>query len=31
MVKLLIVDDEQVEREGMEAIIKRGFPDVMIA
>ena len=30
MVKLLIVDDEQVEREGMEAIIKRGFPDVVI-
>lgn len=25
MIKLLIVDDEQVEREGMEAIIKKAF------
>jgi len=30
MIKLLIVDDEQLEREGMEAIIKKGFPDTKI-
>lgn len=30
MIKLLIVDDEQIERDGMEAIIKKGFPDTKI-
>ncbi|WEK55546.1 MAG: response regulator [Candidatus Cohnella colombiensis] len=25
--KLLIVDDEQIEREGLEAILRKGFPD----
>ncbi|WP_042171544.1 response regulator [Paenibacillus gorillae] len=29
MLKLLIVDDEQIEREGLMAIIKDGFPDVI--
>lgn len=28
--KLLIVDDEQIEREGMEAILKKAFPEVII-
>lgn len=26
MLKLLIVDDEQVEREGLQAILQKGFP-----
>lgn len=30
MIKLLIVDDEQVGREGLEAILRKGFPDLMI-
>lgn len=30
MVKLLIVDDEQIERDGMRAILHKGFPDVMV-
>ncbi len=30
MLKLLIVDDEQTEREGMEAILQKGFPDLII-
>lgn len=30
MIKLLIVDDEQLEREGMEAIIKKVFPDTKV-
>ena len=30
MIKLLIVDDEQLEREGMQAIIERHFPHVGI-
>ncbi|MEQ6376544.1 response regulator [Bacillaceae bacterium S4-13-56] len=30
MIKLLIVDDEQIEREGMEVILSRGFPDLVI-
>ncbi|MBB6673731.1 response regulator [Cohnella nanjingensis] len=29
--KLLIVDDEQIEREGLEAILLRGCPDLVIA
>jgi two-component system response regulator YesN len=28
--KLLIVDDEQIERDGLEAIIRRGFPELII-
>lgn len=28
--KLLIVDDEQIERDGLEAILRSGFPDVDI-
>lgn len=28
--KLLIVDDEQVEREGLEAILRNGFPEITI-
>lgn len=31
MTKLLIVDDEQVEREGMEAILRKAFPESIIA
>ncbi|MEW4369840.1 response regulator [Paenibacillus kandeliae] len=31
MMKLLIVDDEQVVREGLEAILQRGFPELEIA
>ncbi|WP_093062107.1 response regulator [Psychrobacillus sp. OK028] len=31
MMRLLIVDDEPIEREGMEAILKKAFPDVLIA
>lgn len=30
MVKLLIVDDEQVEREGLEAILQKAFPALVI-
>lgn len=30
MVKLLIVDDEQIERDGMRAILHKGFPDIMV-
>ncbi|MCQ4086551.1 response regulator [Saccharibacillus sp. JS10] len=30
MIKLLIVDDEQVGREGLEAILRKGFPDLEI-
>ncbi len=30
MMKLLIVDDEQVGREGLQAILHRGFPDLTI-
>ncbi|MCC3377544.1 response regulator [Cohnella sp. REN36] len=29
--KLLIVDDEQIEREGLEAILRKGYPDLDIA
>jgi two-component system response regulator YesN len=28
MIKLLIVDDEQIEREGLQAILLKGFPDL---
>lgn len=30
MTKLLIVDDEQIEREGLEAILKKGFPELVV-
>jgi two-component system, response regulator YesN len=30
MIKLLIVDDEQIEREGMQAILQRAYPDLII-
>ncbi|MFC6334595.1 response regulator [Paenibacillus septentrionalis] len=30
MLNILIVDDEQLEREGMRAIIQRGFPEVTV-
>lgn len=30
MTKLLIVDDEQIEREGLQAILQKGFPDLVI-
>ncbi|MUT68766.1 response regulator [Paenibacillus sp. NEAU-GSW1] len=30
MLKLLIVDDEQIEREGMAAILRNSFPDTLI-
>ena len=30
MIKLLIVDDEQIEREGMQTILDRNFPDLLI-
>ncbi|KMJ57482.1 AraC family transcriptional regulator [Bacillus sp. LL01] len=30
MIKLLIVDDEQIEREGMQAILERSFPGLVI-
>lgn len=30
MLKLLIVDDEPVEREGMQAILQKAFPDITI-
>ncbi|TJY39632.1 response regulator [Cohnella pontilimi] len=29
MIKLLIVDDEQIEREGLMAILRNGFPDLV--
>lgn len=31
MMKLLIVDDEQIEREGLQAILQKGFPELEIA
>ncbi|MGO4537855.1 response regulator [Paenibacillus sp. 2TAB19] len=31
MIKLLIVDDEQIEREGLQAILRKGYPDLVIA
>ncbi|WP_059172563.1 response regulator [Bacillus sp. FJAT-27445] len=31
MLKLLIVDDEQIEREGLEAILQKAFPDLVIS
>ncbi|QMV41119.1 response regulator [Cohnella cholangitidis] len=30
MIKLLIVDDEQIEREGLQAILSKGFPELVI-
>ncbi|MGD6776813.1 response regulator [Sutcliffiella horikoshii] len=30
MIKLLIVDDEQIEREGMQTILERNFPGLLI-
>lgn len=30
MIKLLIVDDEQIEREGMQAILHRAYPELSI-
>lgn len=30
MIKLLIVDDEQIEREGMQTILERNFPHLVI-
>jgi two-component system, response regulator YesN len=30
MIKLLIVDDEQIEREGLQAILQKGFPELVI-
>jgi two-component system, response regulator YesN len=30
MIKLLIVDDEQIEREGLQAILQKAFPDLVI-
>ncbi|MCG1023323.1 response regulator [Sutcliffiella horikoshii] len=30
MIELLIVDDEQIEREGMQTILERNFPDLQI-
>ncbi|MBD3919655.1 response regulator [Paenibacillus sp. PR3] len=30
MTKLLIVDDEQIEREGLQAILQKGFPNLEI-
>ncbi|WP_147535459.1 response regulator transcription factor [Bacillus marasmi] len=30
MIKLLIVDDEQIERDGLELILQRSFPDLNI-
>ncbi|MEK3884976.1 response regulator [Paenibacillus sp. PL2-23] len=31
MIKLLIVDDERIEREGLQAILRKGYPDLDIA
>ena len=31
IMKLLIVDDEQIEREGLQAMIQRGYPELVIA
>jgi len=31
MTKLLIVDDEQIEREGLQAILRKGFPELDIS
>lgn len=31
MIKLLIVDDEQIEREGLHAILRKGHPELVIA
>lgn len=31
MIRLLIVDDEPLEREGLKAILLRGFPDLVVA
>jgi two-component system response regulator YesN len=31
MLKLLIVDDEQIEREGLQVILQKAFPEVSIA
>ncbi|MDQ6421555.1 response regulator [Paenibacillus sp. LHD-117] len=30
MIKLLIVDDEQIEREGLHAILRKGYPELAI-
>jgi two-component system response regulator YesN len=30
MIKLLIVDDEQIEREGLQAMLRKGFPELVI-
>ncbi len=30
MLKLLIVDDEQIEREGLQVILQKAFPDIQI-
>lgn len=30
MARLLIVDDEQIERDGLKAILQKGFPDLVI-
>ncbi|QGQ94525.1 response regulator [Paenibacillus psychroresistens] len=30
MIKLLIVDDEQIEREGLQAILLKGYPELII-
>ncbi|RED56811.1 response regulator [Cohnella lupini] len=30
MIKLLIVDDEQIEREGLKAILLKGFPELVV-
>ena len=31
MIKLLIVDDEQIEREGLQVILQKAFPELVIA
>src|SRR2546421_512735 len=30
MIRLLIVDDEQIERDGLQAILLKGFPNLVI-
>ncbi|MBS8266229.1 response regulator [Mesobacillus boroniphilus] len=30
MIKLLIVDDEQIERDGMQVILQRAYPDIIV-